>query len=293
MNTSPNESRPVIIDAHCHAWQVWPYAPPVPDPLSRGLVEHLLWEMDANGVVEAVLVCARIAHNPDNNDYGADAVAHHPGRLHQFADFDCCWSEEYHTPGAPDRLRRLADRLPIKGITHYLGAANDGWLVSSEAATVFAVAAERRLILSLAAPIGWQEDVQRVARAYPELPILCHHLAGIREAPEGAEAALRLVLQGAALPNLMVKVSGFYYGDARPWDYPIVGAQWIVRALYETLGPRRLCWGSDYPVVRQHMTYRQSLEKLRTHCAFLPGADLDWVLGGTMQALLRTGRPGT
>ena len=45
-----------IIDSHTHAWQYWPYEPPVPDHESRGKVEQLLWEMDRVGVDKAVLV---------------------------------------------------------------------------------------------------------------------------------------------------------------------------------------------------------------------------------------------
>ena len=281
----------MIIDSHCHAWPIWPYDPPVPDPGSRGCVEQLLWEMDQNGIDEAILVCARIRDNADNNDYGAAAVARHPQRLHQFADFDCSWTPEYHTPDAADRLRALADRAPIKGITHYLKPDNDGWLTSAEGMATFAVAAQRGLIVSLAAPVVWQPDIRRLAQAFPGLPIICHHLAGIRTATVPADQALRMVLEGAGLANLLVKVSGFYYGARHPWDYPNTEAQGTVRALYEALGPQRLCWGSDYPVVRRHMTYRQSLEKVRTHCAFIAGADMDWVLGGTMATLLRTGRP--
>src|SRR3954451_15441636 len=109
----------MIIDGHCHAWSIWPYQPPVPDPQSRGTVEQWLWEMDQNGVDQAAIVCANIDDNPDNNEYVAAAVARHPRRLHQFADLDCRWSATYHTDGAADRLRRLADTMPIKGITHY------------------------------------------------------------------------------------------------------------------------------------------------------------------------------
>ncbi len=65
----------MILDGHCHAWPRWPYQPPVPDPESRGAVEQLLWEMDQNGVSQAVLICAGITDNADNNDYVAAAVA--------------------------------------------------------------------------------------------------------------------------------------------------------------------------------------------------------------------------
>ena len=64
----------MIVDSHTHAWEFWPYDPPVPDHEQRGLAENLLWEMDRVGVDQSVLVCARIDHNPGNNDYVADVV---------------------------------------------------------------------------------------------------------------------------------------------------------------------------------------------------------------------------
>lgn len=280
----------MIIDSHCHAWPLWPYQPPVPDD-GRGAVEQLLWEMDQNGVDRATLVCARIERNPNNNEYVAGCVAAHPGRLHQFADLDCRWSPEYHTPGAADRLRTLCDRMPIAGITHYVEPENDGWMRTDEARALFGEAARRDLIVSLAASPAWQEDLRALARAFPSLPILCHHLAGIGGWSGGREDGVRRVVASAGEPNILVKVSGFYYGSDRPWEYPHCDALWAVRALYEAFGAHRLCWGSDYPVLRRAMTYRQSIEAFRTHCHFVSPVDCDAILGGTLDTVLRTTRP--
>ncbi|MCI0439347.1 MAG: hypothetical protein L0177_09480, partial [Chloroflexi bacterium] len=78
----------MIIDSHCHAWRRWPYQPPVPDDESRGRVEQLLFEMDDCGVDEAVVICANINRNPDNNDYIAEEEQKHPSHLHFFPDID-------------------------------------------------------------------------------------------------------------------------------------------------------------------------------------------------------------
>ena len=45
----------MIFDAHCHAWEHWPYQPQVPDAHSRARAERLLWEMDQAGVEKAIL----------------------------------------------------------------------------------------------------------------------------------------------------------------------------------------------------------------------------------------------
>lgn len=281
----------MIIDSHCHAWARWPYQPAVPDDDSRGIAEQLIFEMDANGVDQAAVVCAGIDRNPNNNDYVGEAVARYPERLHQIADLDCSWSSTYHTPGAGERLRQLSDTRDIKGFTHYVEGDDDGWLVSEEGMAMFGVAAERRLIASIAASPRWQPSLRHVAERYPDLPILCHHLAGVRATDPMPNDGLAQVLASAGHPNILIKVSGFYYASHRDYDYPFHDVSWIVRTLYEHFGPHRLCWGSDYPVVRRFTTYRQAIEVLRTHCAFIPDADKALILGATLAKLLEGERP--
>lgn len=274
----------MIIDSHTHAWNYWPYQPAVPDPESRGRVEQLLWEMDRAGVDRAVLVCARIDHNPGNNDYVAECVQRYPERLVQFADVDCGWSDTYHAPGAAGRLAEAAERYHLSGFTHYLREP-DGWFSTAEGLAFFETAAERKLIASLSIGPEWQPALRELARRFPTVPFLCHHMAGARAAAEAREG-LEEILRSAEVPNIYVKLSGFHYASQVDWDYPYSDTLWIVRKLYEHYGPQRLCWGSDYPVVRFSMTYRHALEAFRTHCAFIPTADRAAILGGSLQRLL-------
>src|SRR5204863_6837140 len=128
----------MIVDAHCHAWRYWPYEPAVPDPTARPAVEQLLFEMDGCGVQEAVLVAARIDHNPDNNDYVAYSVRRFPDRLFQFADVDCMWTPTYHSHGAADRLAEPVRTYNLPGSTHSVDAAYDRlWLYAKEGPPIF------------------------------------------------------------------------------------------------------------------------------------------------------------
>ncbi|MCB1549704.1 MAG: hypothetical protein KDJ41_18030, partial [Hyphomicrobiaceae bacterium] len=70
----------MILDSHCHCWARWPYEPPVPDPDSRAVAPQLLMEMETNGVERAVVICAGIGGNPDNNDYVVGEAAKAGGR---------------------------------------------------------------------------------------------------------------------------------------------------------------------------------------------------------------------
>jgi predicted TIM-barrel fold metal-dependent hydrolase len=121
--------------------------------------------------------------------------------------------------------------------------------------------------------------------------VLLNHLALAMLHPESTSAGLDVVRQGARQHNLIVKVSGYYYGNDRPWDYPFTDRLAIVRAFYETWGPHRMVWASDFPASAPHITYRQSLEVLREHAGFIDRADLPLILGGTMRTIL-DGRAG-
>jgi predicted TIM-barrel fold metal-dependent hydrolase len=105
--------------------------------------------------------------------------------------------------------------------------------------------------------------------------------------PDGVDAGLRLVLDREELPNLLVKVSGYYYGHDRPWDYPYLDRLPIVRAFAEHWGVGRMVWASDWPSLLPHHSYRQALQVLRDHADFLSEDDVDRIQGGTLEAMLR------
>lgn len=280
----------MIVDSHTHAWAIWPYDETVPDPTTRGSVEHLLYEMDQNGVAEAVLVSARIEFNPANNEYCAAAVRKYPTRLHQFADVDCSWSPEYHMPGAVERLRRAAETLPIKGFTHYV-AEPDGWFGSDEGRAFFRYAAERKLIASIAMGPAWADALGAICAEFPDLVVLLHHMGGIGE-KDGPEA-LAAITGLARHPNVHIKFSGFHYasGLEEGWDYPHDEGMWIAKGLYEAFGGRRLCWGSDFPALTRALSYKQALEIVRRHCDFIAPADLPLILGTNLKRLLEQAAP--
>jgi predicted TIM-barrel fold metal-dependent hydrolase len=97
---------------------------------------------------------------------------------------------------------------------------------------------------------------------------------------------LKEILTSASLPNIYIKISGFAYVSAISWEYPSIDTEWIIKALYEFFGPNRLCWGSDFPVVQSYMTYKQSLEVIKSHCRFIPYEDKVKILGDNMYRIL-------
>jgi predicted TIM-barrel fold metal-dependent hydrolase len=243
--------------------------------------------MDLHGVDQAVLIGARLDGNPRNNHYISAASRRNPGRLHAFPDLDSYWSGTYHRSGAVRRLAAMLEAWSIRGFTHYVEEPNDGWLTSRAGLEVFKFAAENDLIASLSVSPGWHEDVRAVARAFPTLIIVCHHLGGVGGSDSELHRGVAEVLKSAALPNIFINVSGFHHGPDPIWDYPYPKMLRATKELYEGFGPQRMCWGSDFPVVQHRaMTYRQALEVFRAHCDFIPERDQALILGETLAALL-------
>lgn len=287
----------MIVDLHCHAWRRWPYDVGVPDPDSRGSIDALLYEMDANGVDHAAVVCARIGGgrggdgfpNEENNDDVRAAALRHPDRLTAWVDVDGVWRPEHHTPGAAERLRRELDRTGARGVTHYVAAENDGWLRTDDADAFFGIAAEAGIVLSLAASPAWLDDLAPLATRHADLPIVLHHLGMPRRGP-GREEDLQALFRVAAVPSIGVKVSGFHYNSAHSGEYPYPDAVELFRDVRAAFGDDRLYWGSDFPASRDMLTYRQSLEVVRTHCAFAGDDAIRRILGGNAERLLAAAR---
>ena len=282
-----------LIDGHCHAWRTWPYAPLVPDPGLRGTVEQLLWEMDQSGVQKACLVAANIEKNLDNNAYVAKCVARHPERLYHFAHIDCHWEPTYQTDGAAKRLAALVRRFRPVGVTKYFGSEVTDWPLSQEGTAFFSEAERLGVILSLAARPGWQPQLREVARRFTGLSILLHHLGSFRSSNLPANEAFALIARTLENENVYVKLSGFHYGAARAWEFPQKEAIGFARRIHGITGGSKLCWGSDYPVIKRDrsFTYQQTIEMVRTHCTFLAPSDIPLVMGGTLSRLLNARRP--
>jgi len=274
-----------ILDCHSHAWRRWPYEPRVPDEHQRATSDQLIFEMDAHGVAQALVVCASIERNPDNLEYVAAACRLHPDRLRMVADLDCPWSATYHAAGSAGRLAALCDRYTLAGFAHYLGDRNDGWLISDGADAVFKLASERKLIISLGAGPDWQADLRRIAARHPDVPVLCHSLGGIR-VTQGETVGLQELVASASVASIHVKLAGFHYSCADGWNFPWPETVSALERVYDAFGPERFCWGSDFPAARRFCTYRQSLEIVRTRCPFVTAQDLPRVLGENLRRLL-------
>ena len=65
--------------------------------------------------------------------------------------------------------------------------------------------------------------------------------------------------------------------------YPYADAQAQVKRLYDAFGPRRLMWGTDWPLVEIYCGYAKALAVVRDEMKFLNAEDKSWILRKTVE----------
>jgi len=65
--------------------------------------------------------------------------------------------------------------------------------------------------------------------------------------------------------------------------YPYPDAAVQVKRLYDTFGPRRLMWGTDWPISLKQLPYDKAVALYRDHLDFLPATDREQILSKTVQ----------
>jgi predicted TIM-barrel fold metal-dependent hydrolase len=67
----------------------------------------------------------------------------------------------------------------------------------------------------------------------------------------------------------------------------------VMEQLVRHMGPNRIIWGTDIPMVLRFYTYRQNLDHIRRNCDFLASSEVDMIVGGNMARLLGQGIEGS
>jgi len=105
-----------------------------------------------------------------------------------------------------------------------------------------------------------------------------------RPTVEAARERLTPLLQLAAFPNVLVKISGLYAISDPAHGYPHDSATPFLEILFERFGVARCCWGSDFSPALDFVSFAQAVDI--PWLARLSSADFDRVMGGNLMALL-------
>ncbi len=233
-----------IVDSHCHVSPVW-YEP----------VESLLHQMERNGVEHAVLIQMQ---GQANNDYQFECVRRYPGRFAPVVWIDVA------QPDAPRVLERLAEQ-GASGVRLRATMRSPG----DDPLAIWRAAERLGLAVSCLGDSGdfGSDEFARLVEALPGLTIVIEHLGSANRPDQGAaeEEARGRVFALARYPNLYLKVPGLGefcrrampVAEPFPFERPLPP---LLELAYDSFGPRRLMWGSDYPPVSAREGYRNALQ---------------------------------
>ena len=248
-----------IIDTHCHASLGW-YEP----------IESLLSQMERNSVDQAVLIQIQ---GQFNNDYQFSCARQYPGKFAPVVLIDT------DAPDAAQILERLAEQ-GASGVRFNATTRSAG----DDPLLLWRTAARLGLPVSCAgsaATFSAPEFAELIA-ALPTLPIVIEHLGSLSKPDDDGAAAIarRKVFDLACFPNIYIKITGL--GEFCRRAIPVVEPFPFVRPLpdylaraYDTFGPARMMWGSDYPPVSGREGYTNALRLTMAELAALPGFSAD------------------
>jgi L-fuconolactonase len=260
-----------VVDTHSHVSPYW-YEP----------VESLLYQMDRNGVEQALLVQYMGQYD---NAYQAECVRRYPDRLASVALVDA------RSPAAVDELERLAEQ-GARGVRFRPGTRSPGddplalWRKASELGLAVSCGGTGAAFAS--------PDFAGLVAALPDLPIVLEHLGSVNH-PDGESAPYEMrakVFALARFPNVYIKIHGLGEFCTRtnpvqqpfPFETPIPP---LLELAYAAFDPKRMMWGSDYPPVSGREGYGNALRWTMEQFSSKSERDKALIFGGVAQRVFR------
>ena len=267
-----------IIDPHVHVWANdprYPWAKETTAPPKKDATpEVLLALMKANGVAHTVLVQV-ITYRWDNR-YIADVLERYP----RYFLGVCRVNPE--DPAAPDQLSHLVEQ-GFRGVRISPTAdAGGDWINGPLMPPLWRRTQSLKVPMQVYTSISRIPDVGRLIEKYPDLDVIIDHMA---DCPVDQPRELDKLLALARYPRVFVKISHTWSISKQP--YPWLDAQEHVKRLYAAYGPKRLMWGTDWPVHEAKTVYSKTLSVVRDDMKFLNEEDKSWILSKTIERIWR------
>jgi L-fuconolactonase len=262
-----------ILDPHVHVWSHdphFPFAPGAKVPDFDATPEMLLDLMKANGVQKTVII--QVIHYRYDNSYLAAVLKKYP----QFFQGVC--RVDPLDPAAPDHLTQLTEQ-GFRGVRlSPAGDASGDWIRGPLMPSLWKRCDSLKVPMTVLAPIDRIPDVQKLVEKYPDLTVVIDHMADCPvDHPERLESLVAL----ERYPKVFVKISHTW--SLSKQGYPWLDSQQLVKRLYDTFGPKRLMWDTDWPIAKEKATYAQRLTVVQDDMKFLNADDKSWILSKTVE----------
>ncbi len=271
-----------IIEPHVHVWSLdterYPWAPETTHPpRESATAEELLQVLDTNGISGAVLV--QVIFYGTDNSYVADVLKRYPGRFAGVCLVDPLRSD------APQRLEYEVRERGFTGLRlRPCADRSSTWLYDPATFPLWDKIAELGITVNLLSHIEQLAMVPAVAERYPQVPLIVDHIGWppLEEGPDGP--SLQHLLRLSRYPSVHVKITD-PWAISKEEGFPYRKAEPIFRRVFETFGPQRCLWGSDWPLVRDQCGYEQALALYTGSWDWISDPDREWILYKNIQRL--------
>jgi predicted TIM-barrel fold metal-dependent hydrolase len=263
-----------ILDPHVHVWKHdarFPFAPGAKVPDYDATPEMLLALMKANGVAKTVII--QVIHYRYDNSYLAAVLKQYP----QFFRGVC--RVDPLDPAAPDHLTERSGEQGFHGVRlSPAGDASGEWIRGPLMLPLWRRCESLKVPMTLLAPISRVPDIEKLVEKFPDLTVVIDHMADCPvDHPEELDKLIALV----RYPKVFVKISHLW--SLSKEKYPWLDSQRLVKRLYDTFGPKRLMWATDWPIANERATYAQRVTVVRDDMSFLNADDKSWILSKTIE----------
>ena len=266
------------IDAHQHFWNLsrgdYGWLTPALAPIYRDFDPvDLAPLLHARGIDRTVLVQA--APTFAETLYMLELAARAPfvAGVVGWIDFDA--------PDAAQTVGKVAANHPLLvGLRPMLhDIADDDWLLGPRLAATFDAMVQHGLVLDALARPRHLPRVRKICERHPKLAVVVDHIAKPSINERKLDPWRADIAAVARCPNTVCKLSGIATEAAPDWN--VTDIKPYVDHVLEIFGPRRLLWGSDWPVVELAGGYSRWWDATTTLLAPLDAAARDAILGGT------------
>jgi L-fuconolactonase len=274
----------MMIDSHQHFWQVghfdYPWMSSEVEVLYQDYLpaqlEPILQEA---GVAKTVLVQAS---NSLAETYWLLSLA----ERHPFIAGVVGWVD-LKDPEMGQELEVLTANPKFKGVRHLVESEPaDDWLVQPTVLKGLRVLEKHRVSYDLLVHTRHLKHVKTVAEAFPNLRLVIDHMAKPPIASGEIAAWASALKEVAGYANVSCKLSGLVTeADWTSWTTEAL-RPYLERAL-EFFGPKRMMFGSDWPVCLLASSYAQVLESFQSLLADLAEEDRNHIFGENVREFYR------
>lgn len=213
-----------------------------------------------------------------DNRYSSEIATENDSVVAAFARFDITM------PDIAGRLRTLMTMPGLNGVrVTPMSPEERAWFSDGILDEFFTAAEQYSPIVAIYAPHAPNEVIS-LARRHPDVRILVDHMLLFHGDSEPFRQ-WHEILGMASAPNLFMKMSNFPEVARDPFPYDSLHAR--IREAFETFGPERLMWGSNFPNCQRACTLKQAIDYVGA-LDFLSGDDRRKILGESALAAFGT-----